>query len=298
VLEEISMPGPSLFLNDFTVLDYAYVCARSGVRGDSYFVSAELFGELDEKDFLFDFSQAKKALKALVDDAFDHKLLVAMGAGVVAVRDGVLEIRAADGSSWSYGCPRGAYELFPDAEINAEVLAYHLARLAKARLPANVRECRFTLTSSPRFAAEANFRYTHGLRFHDGNCQRLLHGHRNPVEVWVKGLRDPSWEKILADEWQDAHFVAVPTLRNRAQLDMALGCRRPRHEGQALVEYTSAQGLFRGSVPAARVILVEQEPSIETMSKLAAETLRAKGLSGSFRVVAYEGLNKGASFSV
>jgi 6-pyruvoyl-tetrahydropterin synthase len=297
VLEEKPMPGPSIFLNDFTVLDFAFVSAQSGVSGDSYYVSAELFGELDEKDFLFDFSQAKKALKALVDECFDHKLLVPMGAGVAKLSGSRLEIRPSDGSSWSYECPREAFELFPDKQVDAGVIAYHLSRLAKGCLPRNVAEARFSLSSSPRFSAEASFRYTHGLRFHDGNCQRLFHGHRNPVEVWVNGKREDFWERSLAAEWNEAHFVAVPTLRNRPELDLPLGKRLPRHGGQAIVEYSSAQGGFRASLPASRVILVSQEPSIETMSELAAETLRAKGLKESFRVVAYEGLNKGAATS-
>jgi len=296
MLEKASMASPSLFLNDFTVLDFAFVSDATGISGESFFVSAELFGDTDEKDFILDFSQAKKMLKALVDEAFDHKLLVPMGAGSASLSGGRMRISASDGTQWEYDCPREAFELFPDAEISAEVLQYHLARLAKAKLPANVKEARFTLTSSPRFAGEANFCYTHGLRFHDGNCQRLFHGHRNPVEVWVNGARDASWEQKLAAEWHNAHFVSLPTLTNRETLDLPLGVRQPQHPGTAEVMYSSAQGIFRASLPASRVILVANEPSIETMSELAAGTLRKLGLGGEFRVVAYEGLNKGASY--
>lgn len=301
MLEDAFMLAPtlfrSIFLNDFTVLDFAFVSAESGVCGDSYFVSAELTGALDEKDFLLDFSQAKKTLKALVDEAFDHKLLVPMGAGVAKFVGGRLEIGARDGFAWAYECPREAFELFPDAEISAAVLQYHLGRIAKARLPANVSEARFTLSSLPRFEREANFRYTHGLRFHDGNCQRLFHGHRNPVEVWVRGARSPAWEKVLSEEWHNAHFVSAATLANRAELDLPMGRRIFQHAGVAQVEYKSAQGAFRASLPASRVILLECEPSIETMSALGADVLRTRGLAGEFSVVAFEGLNKGSKFT-
>lgn len=297
MLEKPSMASPSLFLNDFTVLDFAFVSAQTGVTGESFYVSAELFGDTDEKDFILDFSQAKKTLKALIDEAFDHRLLVPMGAGVVNLSGGRMRINPEDGSSWEYDCPREAFELFPDAEISAEALQFHLARIAMAKLPANVKEARFTLTSSPRFSTEANFRYTHGLRFHDGNCQRLFHGHRNPVEVWVNGARAAEWEKKIAAEWHDAHFVSLPTLANRTSLDLPLGVRQLQHPGMAEVMYSSAQGMFRASLPASRVILVANEPSIETMSVLAADTLKRMGLGGEFKVVAYEGLNKGAAFS-
>ena len=287
------MPSPTLFLNDFTVLDYAFVGDRGGIFGGSYFVSVELEGDLDEKDFLLDFGPAKKLLKKLVDESFDHKLLVPTGGGKARVVSGGLEIEG----GWSYECPREAYELFPDALIDAGVLEYHLGRLAKGLLPPNVKAARFRLSAPERLETGASFRYTHGLRYHEGNCQRLFHGHRNPVEVWVEGQRSPEWEAILAAEWSDAHFVALPTLKNLPELDLPLGRRRARHEGVAKVEYKSAQGVFRAKLPAARVVLVESEPSIEKMAELGATVLRDLGLKGPLRVVAFEGLNKGASFS-
>jgi 6-pyruvoyl-tetrahydropterin synthase len=279
---------PSLFLNEFTVLDFAFLGPK-GVQGDSYFVSAELAGSLDAQDFLLDFSAAKKTLKALVDDAFDHKLLAP--AALVAQQGS--KLRWADGE---FEGPRTAFEILPDTAITAPAIAYHLARLAKAKLPGNVESVKFRLTSPARFEGEASFRYTHGLRFHSGNCQRLFHGHRNPIEVWVDGARSPSWEARLAAEWDDAHFVAVPTLANREGLDLSVGQRAPRHEGIAEIRYESSQGKFRGTIPASRIVLTSTEPSIETMSALAYERLRAWGLTGALRVVAYEGLNKGAAY--
>lgn len=286
------MRGPTLFLNDFTVLDYAYVGNQGGIFGGSHFVSVELEGELDEKDFLLDFGPAKKLLKKLLDESFDHKLLVPTGGGKARVVPGGLEIEG----GWSYECPREAYELFPDAAIDAGVLEYHLGRLAKAALPGNVKAARFRLSSPARLETEASFRYTHGLRRHEGNCQRLFHGHRNTVEVWQEERRSPEWEAILAAEWGDAHFVALPTLKNLPELDLPLGRRRARHDGVVEVEYQSGQGTFRARIPAARVVLMESEPSIEKMAELGATVLRDLGLKGPVRVVAYEGLNKGASF--
>jgi 6-pyruvoyl-tetrahydropterin synthase len=282
------MSFPSLFLNDFTVLDYAFI-GPSWLAGDSYFVSAELGGALDAQDFLLDFSAAKKILKSLVDESFDHKLLVP--AALAKVRGQILSW----GESWEFEAPCSAYEIFPDMEISASILENHLARLARAKLPSNVETVRFRLTSPARFEKEANFRYTHGLRFHAGNCQRLFHGHRNPVEIWVNGIRSAEWETRLAKEWDGAHFVALSTLKNPVALGLVSGERHPEHTGVAEVEYSGSQGRFRGRLPASRVILTNSEPSIETMSALALERLRSWGLRGRLRVVAYEGLNKGAA---
>lgn len=289
------MATPSLFLHDFTVLDCAMATRARGLAGASWYVSAELFGALDEKDFLIDFSAAKKALKALVDEAVDHKLLVP--SCLVERREGGLRWSSEDGTSWDYDCPPSACEFITASEVTAEAIETHLAALAPSRMPANVSSVRFTLRSPDRFQREASFRYTHGLRFHDGNCQRLFHGHRNPVEVWIGGRRAAEWEAMLAAEWDGAHFVAAPSLQNRAELDLPLGRRIRAHEGTAVVDYASSQGAFRGRIPASRVVLTGAEPSIETMSALALECLRANGLRGPVRVVAYEGLNKGASSS-
>lgn len=298
MLKSLIMGSPSLFLNDFTVLDFAFVSEASGIEGDSFHVSVELFGELDQKDFLFDFSPAKKALKALVDGVFDHKLLIPMGAGIVTTRADGLDLQAAEAGIWSYNAPREAYELFPDSEISAEVLEYHLNRLAKSRLPENVNEARFHLRSPSRFESEANFRYTHGLRFHDGNCQRLFHGHRNPIEVTIDGRRSPNWEARLADEWSGVHFAALSTIKNLSDLDLQLGVRQKTHPGEVLVEYVSGHGAFSARIPASRVVVTKGEPSIETISILGAQRLREWNVKGELRVLAYEGLNKGASYTL
>jgi 6-pyruvoyl-tetrahydropterin synthase len=289
------MPTPSLFLHDFTVLDCAMATRARGLAGGSWYVSAELFGSLDEKDFLFDFSTAKKALKALVDESVDHKLLVP--SCLVERRHGGLRWTSEDGTTWDYDCPESACEFLTASEVTAEAIETHLAALAPARMPANVSRVRFTLRTPNRFLREASFRYTHGLRFHDGNCQRLFHGHRNPVEVWIGAKRSAEWEATLAGEWDGAHFVAVPSLKNLKELDLPLGRRIPAHEGVAVVDYSSSQGSFSARIPASRVVLTAAEPSIETMSALALERLRGMGLRGEVRVVAYEGLNKGASSS-
>ncbi|MGZ3671327.1 MAG: 6-carboxytetrahydropterin synthase [Bdellovibrionota bacterium] len=280
----------SLFLSDFTVLDCATADLALGICGASFYVSAELFGSLDSKDFLFDFSTAKKALKALVDESCDHKLLVPQG--LATARAGGLTW-----GNWDYECPESALEQIPEAEITASAIEAHLARLASSRMPANVSGVKFTLRTPERFRGEASFRYTHGLRFHEGNCQRLFHGHRNPVEVWVGGARAPEWEARLASEWSDAHFVTASTLLNQRELDLPLGRRRASHMGYAEVGYESSQGRFWGRLPASRVILTSAEPSIETLSALVLEVLRDAGLRGKVKVVAYEGLNKGASSS-
>ena len=290
------MPAPNtLFLRDFTVLDCAVAHPELGLQGESLLVSVELSGELDHQGFILDFGRAKKLLKQLVDDAMDHKLLVpeSIASSGAGSSSGSISF-----AGFHYWAPSVATVTIPGKIVTIPAIAAELERRARALLPANVLGVRFELREEARFTTEANFRYTHGLRYHDGNCQRLFHGHRNPIEVWQNNQRQPEWEKILASEWDDAHFVAMPTLTNRAELDMPLGQRQKLHAGTAEIEYSAPQGKFRASLPASRVVLLEVEPSIENIARIGHERLRAMGMRGGFTVRAYEGLNKGAAFSL
>ena len=151
------MPRPSLFLNDFTVLDFAFFSSERGLLGESFFVSAELFGSLDHKDFLLDFSLAKKTLKALVDECLDHKLLLPEDASSLRSKNSVIEWLAEDGSEWTYRCPSSAFLALPGKEISSQSIEKWLSAKALASLPKNVSEVRFSLRSPQRFQGEANF---------------------------------------------------------------------------------------------------------------------------------------------
>jgi 6-pyruvoyl-tetrahydropterin synthase len=290
------MSPTTLFLRDFTVLDFAYLDAEDGLQGESFHVSVELGGTLDNAGFIFDFGPAKKLLKKLVDDTFDHKLVIPsrMPSLEKCPQGWILKTPA---ETFEYSTPEAGWVLLGGARVTKEALAAALATLAREVLPSNVESVRFELREEARFEKEVNFRYTHGLRYHDGNCQRLFHGHRNPIEVWLNGARDPAQEAFLAEQWEGAHFTSVATLVNKAELDLSLGIRFPKHAGVAEISYEAPQGHFSAKIPAARIVLLETEPSIENIAKLGHELLRREGVVGELTVRAYEGLNKGASFT-
>lgn len=276
----------TLFLKDFTVLDFAFFEPKEGLQGESFFVSAELEGELDAHGFLFDFGPAKKVLKAAVDDFFDHRFLfqeVDAQKEASGLRFGELLYRA----------PAESYAAFPEP-IRLAYLEKAMADKIFPLLPKNVSALRILLREEEKFKEVANFRYTHGLRFHNGNCQRLFHGHRNPLEVWLDGERDTAAEFALAKHWQNAHFAPMETIVNAKELDLSLG--RHACSGQAKLRYQSPQGDFYAEIPARKLFVMQEEPSIENIAKAGCEWLRQQGVRGVIKVVAYEGLNKGASY--
>jgi 6-pyruvoyl-tetrahydropterin synthase len=284
----------TLFLKDFTVLDCATFSPSQGLSGESLYVSAELEGELDEQGFILDFGPAKKWLKGLVDQGLDHKLLVPRGLWLP--KEGLALGR------YSYKAPNEAVVSLESSgqEVSIEDMALWLNERAAKEYPRNVKGVRFFLREDERFLKEANYRYTHGLRLHDGNCQRLFHGHRNPIEVWRGQERLPEAERWLAQQWEGVHFVARNTLMNNEGKEHPLHQRLRSVQGACEVAYKAPQGEFSGQLPLADCVMLDREPSIENIARVGWLVLREQGWingAASERVVAYEGLNKGASYS-
>lgn len=175
----------TLFVENVTVLDYAYLRPDVRFAGDSLILTVELRGDLDQRGFIVDFGKLKPMVKRFVDSELDHRLLL-------PARDRELIVEEIGGrvivryGNLTYEAPPTGVATLDAIAITHDTISRRIEQLVAPHLPSNVSALRCHLARDARAEQQASFAYTHGLRHHDGNCQRLLHGHRGVfVVIWT-----------------------------------------------------------------------------------------------------------------
>lgn len=101
------------------------VCER--LHGHNYRVEVEIFGLLDENQYVIDFIAARDELKKLTDE-LDHRVLLPDRHPLIQVAADEAEVTVVftpDGRRWIF--PRGDCAILPVANTTAELLAKYLA---------------------------------------------------------------------------------------------------------------------------------------------------------------------------
>lgn len=294
----VTMPAPrlaapvafvamaTLFVEQLTVIDCSVLDPQDGLIGESYIVDVVLDGALDEQGMVLDFSAVKKRLKQRIDSLCDHRLLVpALHAGLHwQEQDGRVDLQFTDDRHqlWQHRSPAIAVCAVPALRITAQTLADFLVPHLKAVLPASVRELQLTLREEA--IAGAHYRYSHGLQLHDGACQRIAHGHRSRLQVFIDGVRREDVEGQWAQRWCDIylasreHFLAERRVNEQAQIDL---------------RYKAREGLFELSLPKVRVDWIDTATTVEFLAAHLATRI-ADEHGGDVVVRAFEGVQKGA----
>src|SRR5690349_6848090 len=188
-----------LFVEHLTVVDCAYLDAQRGLVGESWIVDIELEGELDDQGMVLDFSEVKKKLKQTVDKVADHRLVVPSRSPqldfVLSGEGTGLSFRAETGAIEHVGPQKSICNIDADTVDTASVARQLEPWLAKA-VPKSVTKVAVKLR--PEAITGAYYHYTHGLKKHEGQCQRIAHGHRSKLEVRVNGRRDERHERHWA----------------------------------------------------------------------------------------------------
>lgn len=275
-----------LFVENLTVIDFAFLHPRRGLVGESWIVDVELAGELDEQGMVFDFSSVKKLIKQVIDETVDHCLAYPADSPNLHVADAAqltLHWQLDDGSRIEHYSPRTSVCPVPGTAINSDTLGPVLIAAIKAVLPGNVEDV--TLTLRPEAIEGAFYHYVHGLKKHLGNCQRIAHGHRSRLKVLRDGARDTQLESAWASHWQDIYIGTHEDICERF-LENDIPYLRFR--------YQANQGDFELLIPEKRAYLISTDSTVEWLADHMATEIKQVHPRCRVRIQAFEGVGKGA----
>ncbi len=278
---------PRLFVHNLTVIDFAYLHGERGLLGESWQVHVELGGALDEQGMVFDFAHVKKGIKSILDRELDHRLLVASNDSRLRLQEDEdqleLEFELSPGGRIRHRSPRSAVALIAARSITPASVSRVAKELIAPLLPRNVTDLHLDL--EPEQISDQYFHYAHGLKHHQGNCQRIAHGHRSRLEIYREGQRDTALETAWATRWRDI-YIATATDR---VID-----RRDRDQTFWRFRYRSAQGEFELELPAKSCYLIEADTTIEQLAQHVADVSAREYPGERIRARIFEGIDKGA----
>ncbi|MGY4068875.1 6-carboxytetrahydropterin synthase [Aeromonas caviae] len=288
-----------LFVRDLTVIDSSYLCERRGMVGESWLVDIEMSGELNEMSMLLDFGRVKKLIKSIIDEEVDHKLLVPTECPLVHVHALDNDESTVDllrpGRAIHLRCPTQGFAFIPAPQVDKESVTRYLLGVLAKRLPGNIKDLSLTLRSER--IEGAFYHYSHGLKKHDGNCQRIAHGHRSPVEILVDGERDEELEFNWAERWADIYLGTEEDRVALGELALSERAEASLKEGDAHYigfKYVAPQGLFQLAMPAVEVEMIDTDTTIELLAYYIAREVKKQVGDKFVKIVAYEGVGKGA----
>lgn len=281
----------TLFIDNLTIIDASRLDQERGLVGESWRVDLALEGTTDEQGMVLDFGAAKRVVKQIADLHYDHKLLIPAGYGGCEFRvDGnraELRFQPASGPAIHCRCPASAVTTILAEAVNPNTVGAEIVARLKPLLPENIAALHLTLRTDT--VPGVHFHYTHGLPQHAGNCRRIAHGHRSRIEIRRNGQPAPELEARWAEHWQDVYIGTRRDLRTEFQ----------RNDELCLCfAYTTSEGEFELELPAAHCYLVDTDSTVENLARHVAETLKLEQPDAIFQVRLFEGIDKGAVYSV
>jgi 6-pyruvoyl-tetrahydropterin synthase len=278
-----------LFVKDLTVIDFSYLCSKRGPLGESWIVDLELHGALNDESMVLDFSLVKKQVKTIIDDVLDHKLAVPTQSDVVITPNGErCDVSLQFNShKLNMSAPMQSYCFIDTSTIDTDSVIAYLKSQILPKMPQNVQD--IVLKLRPESASGFYYHYSHGLKKHDGNCQRIVHGHRSLIEIEENGMKSPKLEKAWSSRWEDIYLVSEEDLITPEQLKYINAVEDGYHSA-----YTATQGYFELSISQAVCDLLPCDSTVECIAEFIATTLKQAAPENTYRVAAYEGVGKGA----
>ena len=235
---------------------------------------------------VLDFGIVKRLVRDYIDQYIDHCLLVPVqydGCELEDLGDQLgLVFELEDGLSIVHRSIKDAVSVISANEITTETVKAHLLEKLQALLPDNVSELALNLYTEP--GLQESYQYSHGLRKHEGNCQRIAHGHRSQLEIEINDEQSEQWQTYWFNQWRDIYIGTSRHLVDEQYTD------KQYHYFQ----YEAPQGNFFLQLPKERCYLIDEESTVENIAQHLAEQMAIKEPGQKVKIRAYEGIGKGA----
>lgn len=271
-----------LFVDQLTNVDFSYLHPQRGLLGETWLASTQLEGNLDAQGMVCDFGVVKKTLRNWLDDELDHRLAVPLRSPQLTLTEDGDQIHV----QWAFGshtlncsAPRQAIALVDASEITPESVSEWSKQQLQRLLPDTLDS--LSLEFEPEVISGAFYHYSHGLKKHGGNCQRIAHGHRSQIRIWRNDQQAPELETQWAKTFEDIYIGTREDIISEA-------------DGQIRFAYRTSQGAFELSIPQSCCYLLDTDTTVELIADHLATRLKQQFPADTIRVKAYEGLGKGA----
>lgn len=279
-------PSLSLFYEHITNIDYAFINNDGLPEGNSLIVGAEILGQMDRKGILYDFSLAKNKIKSIIDNSCDHALVIPEDFNF---------------NSFKYNAPESAFCKLNHPEISITTLKYYLEKKILAEAPENIIKIKISLSNGQNDEATC-FGYTHGLKNHAGNCQRLIHGHMGKIKILVNRKREREIETKLIEKYLKGplYFASWDDVDNKKEISATCQEKKPLGRYESIpnvnLKYRTKQGEFEATFPGNMVYFLNSETTIENLSIHFVRIIKKMtDKNDSVTICMYEGIGKGAT---
>jgi len=270
-----------LFVDSLTNIDFSYLCPERGLVGETWLANVELIGDLDQQGMICDFGIVKKQLKQWFDKYLDHCLLVPTFCPQITVRQegGQTSVELAKESRpcIQVEAPESAVCLIDTHAITPSLVA----SWCEKQLSACFARADLSISFSCEHISSPYYHYSHGLKKHNGDCQRIAHGHRSKLLIWRDSVLSEDLMAEWASRWRDIYIATEEDCIAET-------------ENSFTFSYQSNQGYFSLSLPKERCYLIDTDTTVEYIALHLANKISESYPGERIQVKAFEGIGKGA----
>ena len=231
----------------------------------------------------------------MIDNLVDHVLVVPTGNKNVQVESSksttAVSLFQLDGLLKCFiSGPPGAFLLLPSAGITVTDLEHVIEKAILSELPHGIGEVHISLESE--VINGTSYHYSHGLKKHDGNCQRIAHGHRSAIHIYVEGQRSLRLELYWGERVNNTYLVCAEDIVSVGQLSATAAALW--HPDIIASAYCGSQGRFELLTLNEDTYTLPGDTTVESLALYVHDTIRAHLPAVMLEVHTFEGIDKGA----